>query len=104
MTTPSQAHVELTLYVNGASQRSARAIANTTLLCQRHLSGRYELAVVDLREQTLGPQDRHVLATPTLVRNRPLPVRRHVGDLADGARVFESLDLPLAGDTEDALR
>jgi hypothetical protein len=35
-----------------------------------------------------------VIAAPTLVRNRPLPVRRHVGEMAHTARVLKALGLP----------
>jgi circadian clock protein KaiB len=37
-----------------------------------------------------------VLAAPTLVRSRPLPVRLLVGDLSDTTRVLQALALPAA--------
>ena len=41
---------ELTLFVSGASDLSARAIANARRLCDVHLRGRYHLSVVDVHE------------------------------------------------------
>lgn len=84
---------ELTLFVNGASERSARAIADVTGVCELRLDGRYRLAVVDVHLDP-GAIDIGVLATPTLIKHRPLPLRRLVGDLSQTARVLATLDLP----------
>jgi circadian clock protein KaiB len=92
---------ELTLYINGASQLSARAIASSRQLCERHLSGDYCLAVIDVREDATQLGDR-VLATPTLVRNRPLPVRELVGDLSQTGKVLRALGLPVSDDDPQA--
>jgi circadian clock protein KaiB len=85
---------ELTLYVSGASDLSARAIANARRLCDKHLAGSYELSVVDLHDDPAPDVDAGVLAAPTLVRNRPLPVLMIIGDLSNAARVLHTLQLP----------
>ncbi|MGK2947218.1 MAG: circadian clock KaiB family protein, partial [Acidimicrobiales bacterium] len=59
---------ELTLIVSGASELSARAIANTTDLCETHMAGRYHLSVVDLHEAPASVLSGQVLAAPTLVK------------------------------------
>jgi len=92
------AKYELTLFVSGASGLSARAIANAKQLCELYLKGRYELSVVDLREDPGAVLSSRVLAAPTLVRSRPLPVRLLVGDLSSTARVLRALELPIADD------
>jgi circadian clock protein KaiB len=38
----------LRLYVTGATEKSATAIANLRAMCDEHLAGRYELEVVDV--------------------------------------------------------
>jgi circadian clock protein KaiB len=86
---------ELTLFVSGASDLAARAIANARRLCDIHLHGRCHLSVVDVHEDPAAVLSSRLLATPTLVRNMPLPVRRVVGDLSDTAKVLRALDLPL---------
>jgi circadian clock protein KaiB len=83
------ARVQLTLYVAGTSGLSARAIHDTRRMCDLHLTGEYELAVLDL--SAAGPD--RVVAAPTLVRNRPLPELQLVGDLSDTHRVLVALDL-----------
>lgn len=91
-----EAKYELTLFVSGASGLSARAIANAKQFCELYLKGRYELSVVDLREDPGAVLSSRVLAAPTLVRSRPLPVRLLVGDLSDTTRVLRALELPAA--------
>jgi circadian clock protein KaiB len=87
---------ELTLYVSGASDLSARAIANAKRLCDAHLGDNYALEVVDVNEDLASAMSCHILATPTLVRHAPTPVRRVVGDLSNAAAVLRSLEILIA--------
>jgi diguanylate cyclase (GGDEF)-like protein/PAS domain S-box-containing protein len=79
---PDEAY-ELTLYVSGASDLSTRAIADARQLCETYLAGKYLLSVVDVNEDTAVLRTNRVMATPTLVKNWPLPARRLVGDLSE---------------------
>ncbi len=89
---------ELTLFVNGASERSAHAIANVRSLCDNYLAGRFQLNVVDIHEQPELLTRYRILASPTLVKEKPLPVRKLVGDLSDGARVLAALDVQVVAE------
>lgn len=93
---------ELILFVSGASDLAARAIANATHICETHLQGRYQLSVVDVHEDLAALLTSQVLATPTLIRNRPLPVRKIVGDLSRTDKVLSALELSTARDTSIA--
>jgi circadian clock protein KaiB len=96
----------LTLFVSGASGSSAQAITNVRAICDAHLSGRYHLAIVDLNQEPMLAERHHVLATPTLVKDHPLPMRMLVGDMSDHPRVLVALDVRAAdpgGDTADAV-
>jgi circadian clock protein KaiB len=84
---------ELTLFVSGASESSAQAIANIRALCDEHLPGRHQLHIVDLHQQPGLAEGSHVLATPTLVKDHPLPLRMVVGDMSDHGRVLVALDV-----------
>lgn len=99
-----EAHVELTLIVSGASDLSARAIANATALCEEHLGGRYHLSVVDLHEAPASVAAGQVLAAPTLVKTQPLPLRKFVGDLSRADKVLRALGLPDPRSVEQAPR
>lgn len=87
---------ELTLIVSGASDLSARAIANARALCETHMAGRYHLSVVDLHEAPASVLSGQVLAAPTLVKTQPLPMQKFVGDLSRAQRVLVALGLPTA--------
>jgi circadian clock protein KaiB len=91
---------ELTLIVSGASALSSRAIANARRLCDTYLEGRYHLSVVDLHEEPTSVASEHVLAAPTLVKTRPLPVRKFVGDLSHTNRVLVALGLSVTAAAE----
>ncbi len=84
----------LTLYVTGQSARSQRAVANLRGLCAG-LGELCELTVIDVLERPQLAEDERVLATPTLIRRRPLPLRRVIGDMSDREKVGFWLDLPL---------
>jgi circadian clock protein KaiB len=83
----------LTLFVSGASGSSAQAITNVRAICDAHLSGRYHLDIVDLNQEPVLAEQHNVLATPTLVKDHPLPTRMLVGDMSDHPRVLVALDV-----------
>lgn len=87
----------LALYVAGATQRSARAIANLRRLCEDRLEGRVDFEVIDIYQQVERAREADILGTPTLVKLMPEPVRRLIGDLSDHAVVLRALDLEAAG-------
>jgi circadian clock protein KaiB len=81
----------LRLYVAGQSPKSLRAFANLKDLCDEHLTGRYELEVIDLVEQPARARADDILAIPTLVRRLPAPLRKIIGDLSNTERVLVGL-------------
>lgn len=89
----SKERYNLRLYVSGATPSSTRAIENVKALCEEHLPGRYDLEVVDIYQQPGLAEGDQILATPTLVRRLPLPLRRLVGDLSDPERVLGRLNI-----------
>ncbi|MEN6495311.1 MAG: circadian clock KaiB family protein [Thermoguttaceae bacterium] len=91
-------HYVLRLFVTGLTERSAEAIANVKQVCQSQLAGRYDLEVVDVSQQPSLARSEQIVATPTLVKKLPLPLRRLIGDLSDTERVLAGLDLKPADD------
>src|SRR6202166_3369087 len=83
----------LRLYVSGQTPKSVRAFANLKLLCEEHLKGRYQIEVIDLRENPQLARGDQIVAIPTLVRRLPLPIRTIIGDLSNSARLLVGLDL-----------
>src|SRR5437016_1769521 len=70
----------LTLYVSGSSSRSEVAIQNLRRLCDTELDDRYELEIVDVLQHPERAEDARILATPTLIKQLPPPLRRVIGD------------------------
>ena len=87
------AHYKLRLFVTGSTPRSTRAIANMRKICEDNLSGQYDLEVVDVYENPQATQELQIIATPTLVKILPEPLRRIIGDLSDRERVLAGLNL-----------
>lgn len=90
--TPAGIYV-LSLYVTSSSPRSLRAIINVRALCDEHLPGRYQLEVVDITGRPEVARREQLLASPTLVKREPLPLRRFVGDMSRTERLLRGLDL-----------
>lgn len=88
------------LYVTGQTPRSLRAIANLRRICEEELQGSYELVVIDVLERPQLAEDEKILATPTVVKELPQPIRRIIGDLSDSERVLLGLDLRTYGSTD----
>jgi circadian clock protein KaiB len=82
------------LYVAGQTERSQAAQVNLRSLCENHLSGRYQLEVVDAAERPDLAEQERILATPTVIRLAPLPQRRVIGDLSDHRRTAAALGFP----------
>jgi len=83
----------LKLYITGQTPNSVRALENLKRLAQEVLKDNYEIMVIDiLKEPELAERDK-ILATPTLVKQLPPPVRKIVGDLSNRDKVLLGLDL-----------
>ena len=89
---------DLSLFVAGNDHpNSKRAYANLVRICEEHLSGDYNLSVVDISESPEVAAAEQLLALPTLVRRQPKPTRRIIGDLGDTDRVLISLGVKALG-------
>ena len=88
----------LKLYVTGLTPKSERAIANMRRICEEELEGQYKLSIIDVLERPQLAEDEKILATPTLIKELPPPLRRVIGDLSDTDKVLLGLDIqPYAG-------
>jgi circadian clock protein KaiB len=90
---PTLSKYILRLYVTGKTPRAERAIANLRRICDEELSDQYELQIIDVLEHPQLAEDEKILATPTLIKRLPPPLRRVIGDLSDKEKVLLGLDL-----------
>jgi len=93
----------LKLYVAGNTPSSMRALKTLRNILETEFNGVYALKVIDvLKNPQLAEEDK-ILATPTLAKILPPPVRRIIGDLSDRERVLIGLDLLYDKLTDDTL-
>lgn len=90
----------LRLYVSGRTNASLRAIRNLQAICADVLKEKYELEVIDVLEHPQLAEDEKILATPTLIRDLPPPLRKIIGDLSQRKGVLLGLDLVPRADSE----
>ena len=81
------------LYVVDEGPSSTRAIANLSAICKNHLPDNHQIEIVDLLEDPRRVLSDHILATPTLIKLSPAPVRKIIGDLGEEAKVLLALGL-----------
>jgi circadian clock protein KaiB len=74
---------KLRLYITGKTPKSDRAIANLKEICEKELEGLYELKIIDVLDHPQLAEDEKILATPTLIKSLPPPLRRIIGDLSN---------------------
>lgn len=89
---PSETY-NLRLYVAGQTQKSMEAFENLKRIAEEHLKGRYQIEVIDLVRNPQFARGDQIIATPTLVRKLPPPIRKIIGDLSNKERVLVGLDI-----------
>lgn len=83
----------LRLYITGKTPRSEQSIADLHRICEEEFAGQYRLDVINVLERPRLAEDEKILATPTLIKKLPPPLRRIIGDLSDKEKVLLGLDL-----------
>lgn len=77
----------------GWTQKGIAAFANLRRMCDQHLPGRYRIDVIDIQDQPGIAKRDQILAIPTVVRRRPLPMRTVIGDLSNVESTLSGLEL-----------
>jgi circadian clock protein KaiB len=83
----------LRLYVAGMTTKSKRAIQSINQICKEHLKDRCELEVIDVLRNPVLAKGEQIIATPTLLKKLPIPLRRFIGDMSGTERILVGLDL-----------
>lgn len=83
----------LRLFVAGASARSHQAVLRVRELCAAELKDNCTLEVIDIYQQPALARLNQIVATPTLIKEFPKPVRRFIGNLANLTGLFAELTL-----------
>lgn len=82
------------LYLSGDETRlSKRAITNLYEICEEHLNGRYSIQIIDVEDYPKIGRDKNIIASPTLIRELPEPVKRVIGDLSEREKALAALEI-----------
>jgi circadian clock protein KaiB len=81
----------LRLFVAGATVRSRQAILRVRRLCEAELKDNCTLEVIDIYQQPNLARANQIVATPTLIKDFPRPLRRYIGNLSDTTGLFATL-------------
>ena len=95
-TRPADRYI-LRLFVAGATDRSHQAVLRVRQLCEVELKDNCTLEVIDIYQQPKLARANQIVATPTLIKEFPRPVRRFIGNLLNTAGLFVELDLDTKG-------
>ena len=83
----------LQLYIIGDRALSKKAITDVEKIVSEDLKDNCRLEIVDLLLNPKEAEKHNIIATPTLIKARPKPEKRIVGDLSNKERLLTSLDL-----------
>lgn len=86
-------HYTLRLFITGASPNSLRAISNIRKICDHYINEKYSLEIIDIYQDTALAETEQLIALPLLVKKRPLPERRLIGDMSDKEKVLRGLGI-----------
>jgi circadian clock protein KaiB len=83
--------------VAGATARSHQAVLRVRQLCEAELKNNCTLEVIDIYQQPKLARANQIVATPTLIKEFPRPVRRFIGNLLNTGGLFDELNLIAKG-------
>ena len=83
----------LQLYVSGMSPRSMEAIENIKKLCDEHLDNAFTLEIIDIYKHPEVASEQHIVFSPSLIKQLPLPRKTLIGTLADTEKVIKALGI-----------
>ena len=83
----------LKLFVTGATPNSVRAVTNIRAICEKYLDGQYSLEIIDIYNDKEVAVREKLVALPMLLKMKPSPVRRLIGDLSKTQKVLEALGI-----------
>lgn len=84
------------LYVSGDTEKNRKSISLLRQICNEHLRGKSEIEVIDLMRNPQRACEDNIIATPFLLRKRPSPVRKIIGDLSDMEKVILGLEIEVS--------
>lgn len=89
---------QLLLFVADHENDARQSITALSEVLDRLIPGQYRIELVDVLREPERAEAENVFATPMLVRSRPSPTVRILGDLSDREKIVALLGLDKATD------
>jgi circadian clock protein KaiB len=83
----------LQLYVSGMSPKSMEAIENLKRICDEHLKDAFELEIIDIYSNPELAMKEHIVFSPSLIKQLPLPRKTLIGTFSDTEKVIKALGI-----------
>jgi circadian clock protein KaiB len=83
----------LQLYVSGMSQKSMEAIENIKRICNEQMEDPFQLEIIDIYKNPEAAAKQHIVFSPSLIKQQPLPKKTLIGTLADTEKVKKALGI-----------
>ena len=91
--TPREPHFKFQFYIGRPTRASDEAITRLQAICDEAIPDDYAIEIIDLSKNPQLAKDHQILATPSVFRTLPAPVRKSIGDLSLKHRAILGLDL-----------
>jgi circadian clock protein KaiB len=81
------------IFVAGLNPRNKQLISTFEEVCSGKLfKHKHQLEVVDILKNPSEAESKKILATPTVIREKPLPEKRIIGDFKEISSAIKALD------------
>jgi circadian clock protein KaiB len=80
------------LYITGRRQKTLDLIEALKGFLSERFKDQYTLETIDVLEDPRRAEEDMILATPTLVKSAPPPIRKIIGDLRNSPELFALLN------------
>ncbi len=87
----------LKLYVTNLTPKIENSLDKLRQICDQELNGDYEVKIINILDNPQLAEGDRVLATPTLIKELPSPVKRIIGDISNTDKILLGLDLVKGG-------
>ena len=88
-----EGHVSFKKLVRRIAEQDKKILDKLNQVCEKELNSEYEFNIINILENPQLAEGDRVLATPTLIKELPDPVKRIIGDISNTEKVLVGLDL-----------
>lgn len=85
--------LQFKIYIAGLNPRNKELVATFNRACAARLpNNHYRVDVVDITKHTAEAEKNKILATPTVIREKPMPQKRTIGEFKEITKAMLALE------------